>query len=172
MKSNMSTQEFDEVYERYKSLLYRIGFTYLKNAEDVQDLLQEVFIKRLYHAPEFETMEHEKRWMIRITVNLAKNQLKSFWRRNVGKLEEMMETPECSQWQWNDQERTLYDSVMALPEKQRIAIYLHYFEGYTCKEIANILACKESAVKMRLKKGRDLLKLSLSEEDLHGHQGI
>ncbi len=57
MKPKLSTQEFDEVYGRYKNILYRIGFTYLKNPEDVSDLLQEVFIKRLYHAPDFATKE-------------------------------------------------------------------------------------------------------------------
>ena len=163
MKSKLSTQEFDEVYERYKNLLYRIGFTYLKNPEDVSDLLQEVFIKRLYHAPDFETSEHEKRWMIRVTVNLAKNQLKSFCKRNITSSDEMLETPECSNWQWNEREKAVYEEVRSLPEKQRITIYLHYFEGYTCKEIAEILNCKESAIKMRLKKGREMLKISIQE---------
>lgn len=163
MKSKLSTQEFDAVYERYKTMLYRIGFTYLKNPEDVSDLLQEVFIKRLYQAPDFATQEHEKRWMIRVTVNLAKNQLKSFWRRNRTGSEELLETPECNNWHWDEKEKAVYEEVMCLPQKQRITIYLHYFEGYTCKEIAEIINCKESAVKMRLKKGREMLKISMQE---------
>lgn len=163
MKAKLSTQEFDEIYGRYKNMLYRIGFTYLKNPEDVSDLLQEVFIKRLYHAPNFTTKEHEKRWLIRVTVNLAKNQLKSFWKRNMTSSEELFETQESSNWHWNKNEKSVYEEVMNLPEKQRISIYLHYFEGYTCKEIAEILNCKESAVKMRLKKGRELLKTSIQE---------
>ena len=148
----MSTQEFDYIYERYKNLLYRIAYTYLKNDDDVQDLLQEVFIKRLYHAPTFKTEEHERRWMIRVTVNLAKNQIKSFWNRNRANLVDLSEMPEILQWQWNETDTDVYSAVMALPGKQRIVIYLHYFEGYTCKEIANILNCGESAIKMRLKK--------------------
>lgn len=163
MKSKMSAQEFDKIYERYKILLYRIAYTYLKNSDDVEDLLQDVFIKRLYHAPPFETEEHEKRWMIRVTVNLAKNQLRNFWNRNRTEWDEFWETPEILQWNWEEKDRNVYWEVMALPDKQRIAIYLHYFEGYTCKEIADILKCKESAVKMMLKKGRDLLRESLSE---------
>jgi RNA polymerase sigma-70 factor (ECF subfamily) len=160
---SMSAQEFEILYERYKSLLYRIAFTYLKDSEDVADLLQEVFIKRLYHAPHFESEEHEKRWMIRVTVNLAKNQLKNFWRKNVSHLEDYLEQPECRMWSFTDTEKELYREMMSLPEKQRIALYLHYYEGYTCKEIAQILHCKESAVKMRLKKGREQLKEGLSE---------
>ena len=101
--------------------------------------------------------------MIRVTINLAKNHLKSFWKRNITSSEELLETPECSNWQWNEREKAVYEEVMCLPQKQRITIYLHYFEGYTCKEISEILNCKESAVKMRLKKGRELLKTSIQE---------
>ena len=158
MESKMSAQEFDEIYDRYRDLLYRIGFTYLKNEHDVADLLQEVFVKRLYHAPLFESEEHEKRWMIRVTVNLAKNQIKSFWKSSVSQVAEVLASSECSAWQMNEREKELFAEVASLPEKQKIALYLHYFEGYTCSEIATILHCKESAVKMRIKKGRDMLK--------------
>lgn len=163
MGMKMSAHEFNVVYERYKNLLYRIAYTYLKNSYDVEDLLQEVFMKRLYNAPSFETEEHEKRWMIRVTVNLAKNCAKSFWNQNRRALDELSEVPES--WQWDEMDKSVYSEVMALPDKQRIVIYLHYYEEYTCKEIANILNCKESAVKMRLKKGRDLLRLKFSKEE-------
>ncbi len=160
--AKMSTQEFNKMYEKYKNILYRIAFTYLKNNEDVEDILQEVFIKRMYLTEAFESEEHEKRWMIRVTVNMAKNNLKSFWNRNKLTMDELLETSEVLQWQLNEEERNIFSEVMKLPDKQRIAIYLHYFEGYTCKEIADIVKCKESAVKMRLQKGRELLKVSLS----------
>lgn len=163
MEMKMSAHEFNVVYERYKNLLYRIAYTYLKNSDDVEDLLQEVFMKRLYNAPPFETEEHEKRWMIKVTVNLAKNCVKSFWSQNRRALDELSEVPES--WQWDETDKSVYSEVMALPDKQRIVIYLHYYEEYTCKEIANILNCKESAVKMRLKKGRDLLRLKFSKEE-------
>ena len=66
-------------------------------------------------------------------------------------------------WQLDSEEKLLLQEVMLLPEKHRIAIYLHYFEGYTCKEIAQMLGGRESTVKMRLKKGRELLKLKMEE---------
>lgn len=162
--SEMSAQEFDQIYERYKNMLYRIAYTYLKNHEDVEDVLQEVFIKRLYHAPFFETEEYEKRWMIRITANLSKDRLRSFWNRNRTSFEDFPETSEELQWKWNEKDQMVYSEVMSLPDRQRIVIYLHYFEGYTCREIAKILKCRESTVKMRLKRGRDLLRISLSKE--------
>lgn len=163
MTSKMSTQEFEQFYERYKNILYRIAFTYLKNNADVEDILQEAFMKRLYHAPKFESEEHEKQWMIRITVNLCKNKVKSFWKRNVGSIEDMLDSLEVQQWELNFAEKEVLREVMGLPEKQRIVIYLHYFEGYSCKEIANILKKTESAAKMRLKKGREQLKVALQK---------
>lgn len=166
MSENMGTQDFEEIYERYKTMLYRIAFTYLKNNADVEDVLQEVFLKRFYQAPEFANEEHENHWMIRITVNLCKNTLKSFWKKNVDGLEELPGWQDMLVGHRNDRKKEVLEEVMRLPAKQRIAVYLHYYEGYSCKEIANILACKESAVKMRLKKGRDLLKISLEEEGL------
>lgn len=164
MKSNTPMDEFGSIYEKYSRLLYRIAFTYLKNQDDVADLLQDVFIKRLYKAPKFESDEHEKRWMIRITVNLAKDQLKSFWRKNVMvNAEETLLQSECQGWEFNDVEKEIYTLVMELPEKQKIVTYLYYFEGYTCREIAGILHCKESTIKMRLKKAREILKIEMKE---------
>lgn len=163
MKSNMSTQEFEMIYQRYKNLLYRIAFTYLKNNADVEDILQEVFLKRVYQAPVFDNPEHEKRWMIRITVNMCKNMLKNFWNQNMDSLDENMDLL-FQQWDMDINEKTIMDEVFRLPEKQRIVIYLYYFEGYTCREIANILKKSESAVKMRLKNGRTRLKAVLEEE--------
>lgn len=164
MKAKMSTQEFKKIYEQYKTMLYRIAFTYLKNNDDVEDVLQEVFWKHFYHAPVFDNEEHEKFWMIRITVNLSKDALRTFWRRNVGSIDELLKTPEVAQWNFTESEKDIFREVMRLPEKQKTAIYLHYYEEYSCKEIANILKCKESAVKMRLKKERELLKIHLEKE--------
>ena len=166
MMTKMSTHEFNKMYEKYKNILYRIAFTYVKNNEDVEDILQEVFIKRIYHTDKFESEEHEKRWMIRVTVNMAKNSLGSFWNKNKMTVDELLESSEIMQWQFNEEEKMLFAEIMNLPEKQRVAIFLHYFEGYSCNEIAEIVKCKESAVKMRLQKGRELLKLSLSQEEL------
>lgn len=164
MKTTMSTQEFERIYEQYKNMLYRIAFTYLKNNQDVQDVLQEVFMKRFYKAPIFENEMHEKHWMIRITINLSKNYLASFWRKNVGNIEDLKENEDVLQFHFCPEEMELFEEVMSLPDKQKVVVYLYYYEGYTCKEIAEILKCKESAVKMRLKKGRDLLKDQMVQE--------
>lgn len=143
MNSNMSTQEFENIYHRYKQLLFRIAYSYVKNAEDAEDLVQEAFMKRLYKAPAFLTEEHEKRWMIRIIVNLSKNHVMSFWHRKRAAMETL---PDQVVADLGEAGQDLWREVLALPDKYKIALYLHYYEGYTCKEIAEILNCKESAI--------------------------
>ena len=160
MDKRTSAKDFEEIYHKYKNTLYRIAFTYVKNQPDAEDILQEVFTARLYKAPVFQSEEHEKRWLIRVTVNYSKNYLKSFWHKNIGYMEDARtEIP----WEEDSSKRELLEEVLSLPDKCKAAMYLHYYEGYTCKETGQILGCTESAVKMRLKKGRELLKNSLSD---------
>lgn len=157
MVQKLSTQEFEESYYNYKDLLFRIAFTYLKTRENTEDILQEVFAKLLYESPEFASEEHKKRWLIRVTVNLCKNEVKQYWNRNcIG-----IEAADYEQMHLDRREETLLDEVLALPEKCKAPMILYYYEGYHVREIAEILNCGESAVKMRLKKGRELLKLEL-----------
>lgn len=166
----MGTREFEEIYHRYKQMLFRIAYSYVKNTEDAEDLVQEAFVKRLYQAPDFLSEEHEKRWMIRIMVNLSKNLVLSFWHRNRTSVDEV---PEQADWQLSRRESDLLREVLELPDKCKAPISLHYYEGYTCREIAEILGCKESTVKMRLKKGRELLKIELLEGEVaHEIRGI
>lgn len=155
LESNMSTQSLTETYYEYKDILYRIAFTYVKNQADAEDILQETFFKYLYKAPVFDNKEHEKRWLIRVTINLCKNHLLSFWQRN------RCEMADQSCIEFNDEEVVLLQEIMRLPAKQRGIIYLHYYEGYSCKEIAEIMRIGESTVKMRLKKGREILRKSM-----------
>lgn len=159
MNQRMSTQEFEDVYHRYKQLLFRIAFSYVKKREDAEDLVQEAFYKRLYKAPDFADREHEKRWLIRVIVNLSKNDVKSFWHRNRVDMEDVPE----QFWMQEEREALLLREVLELPDQCKVPMYLHYYEGYVCREVADILGCKESTIKMRLKKGRELLRFKISE---------
>ena len=151
---------FEELYHLTYKPMYAFVLSMALSKEDAEDILQEVFTARLYKAPVFQSEEHEKRWLIRVTVNYSKNYLKSFWHKNIGYMEDARtEIP----WEEDSSKRELLEEVLSLPDKCKAAMYLHYYEGYTCKETGQILGCTESAVKMRLKKGRELLKNSLSD---------
>lgn len=152
------SESFSEKYSLYGSMLYKIAIVYLGNKEDAEEAVQEVFIKLLFKAPKFKGPEHEKAWLIRVTINLCKNTVSSIWHKRVIKMESIADYCE------SDTDLRIAESVLSLPVKYKAAIHLHYYEDYSVKEIAETLKLSESAVKMRLQRGRQLLKLELEGE--------
>ncbi len=146
-----------ERYDLYKTLLFRIAFSYLGNKHDCEDILQEAFIKLCYHSPSFPSDEDEKRWIIRVTINLCKNQLKNLWNKRKVNLEDL------SEFASEPEDKELLSNIIKMPEKYKAAIQLYYFGGYKISEISNYLKISESAVKMRLKRGREILKIELED---------
>ena len=145
---------FHQVYETYGEALYRFCLLQMKNTADAEDVLQEVFLKRLYRAPDFVSPEHERRWLFRVALNQCRDEWKRSRRTEVP-LDEaaLLVVPE--------EDRTVLEQVAALPEKYRTVIHLHYYEGYSVEEIASLLGVTVSAVKMRMKRGRDALRIRL-----------
>lgn len=154
MSANIDKAE--AAVRKYGDSLMRIAYTYTRNMEDAQDMVQEAFIKYLTKAPEFLSSEHEKAWLIRITINICKNHLASSYIKGRAELDESLSV--C------DEHSTLADAVGSLPEKYRTAIHLFYYEGYSTKEIAKIIGLTESAVTSRLQRGRGLLKKMLGDD--------
>ncbi len=148
-----------ELFEKYQDNLYIIAFNVCKNAEDAKDVVQDTFIQYYSLKKEFESEQHIRAWLIRVAINKAKNMNHTFWRRNKVPLEDYMktlvfQTPESEE---------LFETVMNLPEKYRIVIHLFYYEDYSVREIAGILKLSESNVKVRLSRGRMLLREQLQE---------
>lgn len=154
MKQQISSQAFEEAYDAYSCAVYRLAMVYLGRKADAEDITQEAFLRLLYRAPRFSGGEHEKRWLLQVTANLCRDQLRSFWHKRVTELDESI--PAAA-----PEELEALGAVLALPEKYRLPIHLHYYEGYSVDEIAEILKLGQSAVKMRLKRGRELLKPEL-----------
>ena len=152
-----STQE---LVDRYRNNLYAVAFNVCKNAQDAEDVVQDTFIQYYSTRKQFETEQHVRAWLIRVEINKAKNVNNSFWRKNKVPLEEYMETLAFE----TKESAELFETVMRLPEKYRIAIHLFYYEDYTTNEIAEILKISVSNVKVRLSRGRSLLKETLKEE--------
>ena len=145
--------------EKYKNNLYAVAFNICKNPDDAEDVVQDTFVQYFSNRKQFETEEHVKAWIIRVAINKSKNITASFWRKNKVTLDETMETLAFE----TEDSKQLFETVMKLPEKYRIAIHLFYYEDYTIKEIADILKISESNVKVRLSRGRSLLKETLKE---------
>lgn len=147
------------IMEQYKDNLYSIAFNICQNAADADDVVQDTLLA--YHTTEkqFDSEQHIRAWLIRVAINKAKNISMSFFRRSSASLEDyidslLFETPET---------KNLLEEVLKLPEKYRIVIHLFYYEDYSVKEMAEILHTSESNVKVRLSRGRKLLKKSLQE---------
>ena len=146
------------IYDKYHESVYRLAFAYCKNRADAEDITSEVFLKRFACRKTFETESHETAWMMRVTINLAKDMLRSFRYRFSVPLNEsalVFESPEESE---------VYRAVMDLPAKYRSVIHLYYYEGYSVAEIARISGKSETAVQTQLYRARKLLRQMLGEE--------
>lgn len=148
--------EAERLVNAYGDMLLRLCFTYLRSIQDAEDIAQTVFLKYLTTEQDF-TPEHEKAWLIRTAVNACKDELRAF-RRRMAPLESAQNqaVPEVPS-------SPVLDAVMALPEKYRAVIYLHYYEGYAIGEIAELLGRSRSAVASQLSRGRQKLRRLLSE---------
>lgn len=150
-------RRFEAAYAAHGVSVYRLAMVYLGRPADAEDVTQEVFLRLLDKSPAFADGEHEKRWLLRVTANLCRDQLKGFWRRRTAALDESCPVRA-------EEDRAVLDAILALPETYKGPIHLHYYEGYSVSEVAEILKLSQSAVKMRLKRGRALLKLELDTE--------
>ena len=147
-------EEFNCIYSRYADMLYRLALSYLNCNQDAQDAVHDVFIKyySALHRPKEE--EHQRAWFVRCTINQCHDMLRKKKHRTHESLDEIKELPSEEKELEND----VCKLVSALPEKYRSVIVLHYLEGYDVKETAAMLRISVSAVKMRLSRGRLLLK--------------
>ena len=148
----INANEAQRLVDTYSDLILRLSYTYLKSAQDGEDICQTVLLKLLTGEEDFESPGHEKAWVIRATVNACKDELRAFRRRAVP-LEEAGETPAPE-----PPRSDVLDAVMGLPQKYREAIYLFYYEGYSAKEIAALTGRSEAAVCAHLSRGRKKLR--------------
>ncbi len=145
--------------ERYHQNLFAVAFNVCKNREDAEEVVQDAFIQYHLKKLDFQSEEHIRAWLIRVTINKAKNAARTFWRRHRTSLEETM-----AALNFNDQEsEQLFEAVMALPQKYRIVVHLFYYEDYSVHEMAELLSLSESNVKTRLSRARAMLRDTLKE---------
>ena len=152
-----SEQEVNRAMEQYADMILRLCMVYLKNRSDAEDTFQTVFLKYALYGKPFESPEHEKAWLIRVTINACKDLLKSFFRSRTVSIEELTEyAPTVTPEQF-----AVMEAVWSLPKQYRDVIYLHFYEGYTAPEIAGILKRNPNTVYTHLHKGKQLLRDAL-----------
>ena len=151
-----SEPDVSHILQTYGDMLYRTAYLLLGNPHDVQDILQEVLLRYMEKAPDFLSQDHEKAWLLRVASNCCKDCLRFRKRHSYIELEylqEFLPAPEKQQFM---------REVYALPAKYKTVLILFYFEGYSAKEIAEITKVSENAVKKRLQRAREALKLELT----------
>lgn len=147
---------FRLAFETYTDTVYRVAVHNTRSKSDAEDVTQETFLRLLQSRRTFRDTEHMKAWLIRVTINLCKNHLRDTQRE--------IPTEDVPAPQ-HDESQSVLDAVRALPENQRNAIYLHYYEGYTAAEIASILGSRTNTVLSWLRRGRESLRETLGGLD-------
>jgi RNA polymerase sigma-70 factor (ECF subfamily) len=152
-------QSIEEIYERHVNMIYQVSFSYMKNKADTEDIVEDVFVNLMKTKIMFKDVEHEKAWLLRTAINLCKNSLKH-WRRKNLNIDDYENLPDKNPFKVNE---TL-NAVMELPDKYKEVIYLHYYEGYTSDEIAKMLKKNQSTIRNHLQEARKILKEVLENE--------
>lgn len=139
-----------ELFDRYADMVYRVALSYLRSTQEAEDVVQTVFLQLLEGGVTIYP-GRERAFLATVTVNRCKNLLSAAKRHETVPLDEtaILAQPE---------DRDLLRAVMELPEKYRVVVSLHYFEGWSFREIAELLHIGVSAVSMRLHRARNILK--------------
>ena len=155
-----TTEQAERLAAAYADAILRLSYTYLKNTDDAQDVCQTVFLKLLTQPRQFESVEHERAYVLRMASNACKDLLKSPWRKRTCGLETLLEVPAPEAG-----DGSVLAAVNELPTGYRTVIYLYYYEGYQAAEIGKILGVPTATVHTRLARGRARLKDILGGTD-------
>ena len=154
-----SDEEVKQAIERYSDTVKRLCVLHLKNETDAQDIFQTVFVKYALHTGYFESKEHERAWIIRVTINACKDVLKSVFHSRTVSLEIVEQLPDVLSQHHKGHFR--FAIFQQMPERYRRVIYLRYYEGYTAPEIATILNKNVNTIYTLLSRGKNILKQEL-----------
>ncbi len=160
-KTQCTAQELEQVMDRYGGEVYRLAYSRLRSSFDAEDVYQEVFLRYFRKRPAFETEEHRKAWLLRVTINRAKSHLASAWvRRTVFQEGELtFREPE---------NQSLDEALAQLKPGDRTLLHLYYYQQLSAREIGGLLDRKESTVRTQLTRARQRLGKILKGEENHG----
>ena len=165
----MTESELERYVGLYRKSVCTAALYYVKDPSDADDITQDVFFRLFMYDGEFENDDHVKAWLLRCAVNRSKDLLRSHWYRFSEPLETVKERTSDS---ISDSGGRVLDILRKLGRKNRITLYMYYYEGYSSPEIAGILGISERAVSSRLRRGRQQLKKLLEDERNDTENGL
>ena len=151
----MNNEAVLRLFDTYADDAFRLAYSYLGSRPDAEDVVQDVFVKLIRSDITIEKGK-EKSYILSMTANKCRDFLKSASVAFNAPFEDASEVG--SDIKIDEDDTEMYEAVAELPDKLRVAIHLHYYEGYSLKEIAEILDIAPSAVSMRLTRAKDILR--------------
>ena len=149
----------EDAFRLYGDRVFSAAFSVTGNQADADDAVQDTYLRYCSYDKEFADEDHIRAWLLRVAINKARDQKRSFWEKHRVSWEDYMETLAFEA----PEDKSLFEAVMSLPAKYRTAIHLFYYEDYSVAQIAEILHSREGTVKSQLNRGRQLLKTKLME---------
>ena len=153
------SDRLEELLDRHEDTLFRAALAILGDVQEAEDAVQDTFLRYLEKRPELRDRDHEKAWLLKVTANRCKSILRTRRRRPTVELLDIYPVPE------EEGSRELMEAILTLPANQRLAVHLHYYEGYTSEEIGAILGQRPGTVRSHLSRARDALRRYLLEEE-------
>lgn len=165
--SGLPREITEEVIRHYSDTVMRIALTKTQSSHDADDIFQDVFLKLFESGKSFESEEHRKAWIIRVTINACNSHFTAPWKKNITSFDDLLENSLADEDDGIslDDRNEIYKKVLALPENMKEVVLLYYFEDMPIKEIARLLDTSEVNVKKRLSRARQKLKLELEENE-------
>ena len=156
----LDTAKFNALAEKYMDMIFRMAFSWLKSPADADDVTQNVLLSLYRTETKFESEDHIRNWLMKVTVN----ECRKIWRRPFRRCENIDDYAETLVFE-DPSYRELFEAIMQLDKKSRMIVLLYYIEGYAIKEIAEILEIPAGTVGTRLSRARMQLKQYLKEEE-------
>lgn len=147
----MTDKTPEQLVQDYGDMVYRLAYAQTRSRHDAEDVFQEVFLQAVRRRPQFENREHEKAWLIRVTLNCLKSQWRAAWRRHDVPPDDRIPFPA-------PEDSALDEALRRLAPKYRAAVHLYYYEGYSAGEIARMSGEKPSTIRTRLTRARAQLR--------------
>lgn len=144
----------DQVVEKYFNMVYKLALNQTKDKNHADDVTQEVFLRYIRKDYHFESEEHIKAWLLRVTINCSHNVFNSSWFKKTTPITEDIVFE-------NEEKGEVYYATLELPQKYRTVIHLFYYEDLSIAEISRYLNINEATVKSQLHRGREKLKEKL-----------
>lgn len=155
----MTEQQLEGYIRLYRATVFRLAYSYVKNREDADDITQDAFMRLYVYNGSFDSGENVKAWLIRVTVNLSKDMLRSAWHRSRAEI--------CTDIPVQTEEQSdLLGIIRDMKPEYSAVLYLYYYEGYSVKEIAKLRRAPSATVRTRLARARAMLRKMLSKEEM------